>query len=126
MDKDNRVQLTTADQVQGAERKVILFPMVNTAKAGAGFLSGPNRLDVISTRATDFLTIVGDRGVGVKAPGQNQTEVDTKPLLDWLEWFWRNRRVVIASTLDFITKGDRNTFRWDFESSALRYSFRFL
>lgn len=109
VDKDHRVQLTTADRVQGAEREIILFLMVKTAKAGAGFLCDSNRLDVISTRAMDFLTIVGHRGVCVKAPGQNQTEIDMKPLLDWLEWFWRNRRVVDASTLDFITKGDGNT-----------------
>lgn len=110
VDKPDQVQITTADRVQGAERKIILFLMVNTAKTGAGFLFDPNRLNVISTRATDFFIIIGDRQVATKAPGRNQVDVDARPLREWIEWFHRNQRVVDASTVEFITNGDAKAF----------------
>ncbi|KAL1853624.1 hypothetical protein Daus18300_011747 [Diaporthe australafricana] len=36
IDKPGRVHLITADRVQGAERKIIIFLIVNNAKTGAG------------------------------------------------------------------------------------------
>lgn len=83
VDKGDHVHLTTADKVQGAERKMILFLMVNTTTAGAGFVFDPNRLKVISNRATDFLIVIGDRKVAVQSPGQTQFQVDSN-LSEWI------------------------------------------
>lgn len=116
VDKDDRVQLTAADRVQGAERKIILFLVVN---GGAGFLFDLNRLNVISTRATDFHIIVRDRHVGVKAPEQSQTDAHTRPLREWIESLGRNRRVVVASTLEFHHQRKWKRVPLDYSSTIL-------
>ncbi|KAI3390330.1 hypothetical protein diail_10063 [Diaporthe ilicicola] len=75
-------------------------------KGGAGLLSDANRLNVVSTRATDFLIVVGDQDVAANAPGKNQADVDPKPLRDWINCFVTKRRMVDASKVDCVKSID--------------------
>lgn len=109
-DTADLMQLTTADRVHGAERKIFLFVMVSTAESGAGFLMDRNRLNVISTRATDYFVVIGDSDVAKKLPGRNQSESDIGPFLGWIQWFVDRRRVVDTNTLAWAAKGSGASF----------------
>lgn len=65
-DHKDKILLTTADRVQRSERRVVVFLAVNTGESGAGFLHDSNRLNVISTRATDYFIVIGDLEVANK------------------------------------------------------------
>ncbi|KAL1867874.1 hypothetical protein Daus18300_006149 [Diaporthe australafricana] len=66
------ILLTTADRAQGNERDVIIFQSANTRQSGVGFLWDESRINVISTRAKDFMIIIGDLAVDQKMPWSNK------------------------------------------------------
>lgn len=96
-DVPNRILLTTADRAQGNERSVVIFLAVNTKESGAGFLWDENRMNVISTRASDFFLVIGDIDVARKSPSENvrlsiAKAVDNK-LPRWIQYFCDQGRV---------------------------------
>ncbi|KAG6360923.1 hypothetical protein INS49_011991 [Diaporthe citri] len=107
-DTEDKILLTTADRVQGNERPVVVFLAVNTAESGAGFLHDSNRLNVISTRASDFFIVIGDLAVANSPPSARIVEssgghLDDRALKAWHQFFVRHQRVVQQSDIPWLT-----------------------
>ncbi|KAH9892222.1 P-loop containing nucleoside triphosphate hydrolase protein [Xylariomycetidae sp. FL2044] len=51
---------STIDSYQGKEKGIVIADMTRTESTGPGFLKDPQRLNVMLTRHTDFLFLVGD------------------------------------------------------------------
>lgn len=93
--------IASADSVQGSERTVVFILMVNTRTSGGGFLHDLNRLNVISSRASDFLVIIGDDGVGQRPVGPMAAMTDLcrhspNGLRHWVDWFDRGGRIAVV------------------------------
>lgn len=111
MDIDNKVPLTTADRVQGNERPVVVLLAVNTSQSGAGFLWDSNRMNVISTRASDYFVVVGDIQMAAREASERTMQssggyIDTRDLEAWIRYFERNRRVVEQSEVQWLSEDD--------------------
>lgn len=64
---EDKILFTTADKVQGSERLVVMFFVVNTWESGAEFLHNLNQLNVISSRAFNYFIIIGDIDIANKS-----------------------------------------------------------
>ncbi|KAK2604781.1 hypothetical protein N8I77_007681 [Diaporthe amygdali] len=107
VDIDDKVLLTTADRVQGNERPVVVLLAVNTSQSGAGFLWDSNRMNVISTRASDYFVVVGDKQMAAREASERTMQssggyIDTRDLEAWIRYFERNRRVVEQSEVEWL------------------------
>lgn len=83
------VLVTTADAVQGQERRYVVFVFSTTRRTGPGFTRDPQRLCVSMTRQKEFLALVGDIET-VQYPSGSS---DTKDLASIHNYFVRHRRV---------------------------------
>ncbi|KAL2276262.1 hypothetical protein FJTKL_01027 [Diaporthe vaccinii] len=83
------VLVTTADAVQGQERRYVVFVFSTTRKTGPGFTRDPKRLCVSMTRQKEFLALVGDIETVQYPSGSN----DTRDLASIHNYFIRHRRV---------------------------------
>jgi len=97
-DVPRKILLTTAERIQGNERQVVIFLAVNTAASGARFLWDENRMNVISTRASDFFLVIGDIDVARKGPSESVKQssarvVDNSKLPQWVQFFCHHGRV---------------------------------
>lgn len=105
---EDKILLTTADRVQGSERPVVVFLAVNTWESGAGFLHDSNRLNVISTRASDYFIVIGDLAVANSRASSRVAEssggyLDDRALKAWHQFFVRHQRVVQQSDIPWLT-----------------------
>lgn len=122
-DTKDKILLTTADRVQGNERRVVVFLAVNTSESGAGFLHDSNRLNVISTRATDYFIVIGDIAVANKPASARVAEssgghLDDTILKAWHDFFVRHKRVVQQSEISWLTNDDADFSPGRFATSA--------
>lgn len=88
----SKVLLTTADRIHGSERAVVFFLAVFTADSGAGFLWDPNRLNIISTLASDYFIVIGDMAVADKQVFSRVADssggyIDPTVLRQWIGYF---------------------------------------
>ncbi|KAG8169846.1 hypothetical protein KVR01_000591 [Diaporthe batatas] len=101
-DNPKKMLLTTADRSQGNERDVVIFLLVNTRQSDSGLLWDENRMNVISTRARDFMIVIGDIGVDQKTPSANVKLASGRvsgenKLPQWLRFFQDHGRVANMS-----------------------------
>lgn len=90
---------------------MVVFLAVNTGESGAGFLHDSNRLNVISTRATDYFIVIGDLEVANKPASGRVVQssgghLDDKVLEAWHDFFVRHRRVVQQSAVSWLVDDD--------------------
>ncbi|KAK8074356.1 hypothetical protein PG994_005255 [Apiospora phragmitis] len=68
------VFIGTVDLFQGSDRKVVIYVMTGTRETGPGFAGKTERHVVATTRATDYLFVLGDKDIlatpGPIAPSQ--------------------------------------------------------
>lgn len=110
-DTQNKILLTTADRLQGSERRVVIFVAVNTGESGAGFLHDSNRLNFISTRVSDYFIVIGDLDVANKPASARVAEssggnLDDTVLKAWHDFLVRHRRVVQQSAFPWLMNDD--------------------
>lgn len=122
-DPKNKILLTTADRVQGNARRVIVFLAVNTWESGTGFLHDSNRLNVISTRVSDYFIVIGDIDVAHKPASARVADssgghLDDTMLKAWHDFFVRHRRVVQQSEISWLTNDDADFSPGRFANSA--------
>lgn len=113
----NKILLTIADRAQGNERNIVVFLTVNTTASGAGFLWDENRINVISTRASDYFIVIGDIDVARKNPSENTRQssaraFDKNKLPQWIQFFCCHGRVANRDGAQKATwlGGDQATF----------------
>lgn len=90
---------------------MVIFVAVNTGESGAGFLHDSNRLNVISTLASDYFIVIGDLDVANKPASARVAEssgrnLDDTVLKAWHDFFLRHRRVVQQSAFPWLMNDD--------------------
>lgn len=100
------VECHTVDSFQGREARIIVLVLCVNAETGPRFTGDAQRLNVATSRQTDFLFVVGDQNTCRKVTArqlqgcegeQGETmSIKVDQMQQMFEWFRKNDRIVIT------------------------------